>query len=218
MSDHSTSRRSPDAVMRIRLVGRRLVAVQEVPEIDADVRARLAVPDDLRDPHIDLIPARTVQAMVGVEDPNRRGARRQRAGWETAEQLLHNRVGDEQARPVADRAGSVRDARLRPNRRRKSARPLRIVRGRAAKRRLERIDAAAVARIGTVDQHRGRAVVRDGPARARADLQVQLVAQPRVQRHVHAVPVIGAVGTVVRFQRDVVRRAARRPPPSSRRT
>src|SRR5437016_3672223 len=44
------------AVVVLRLVGRRLVAVEDVPEIDADVRARLTIPDDLRDPHIDLIP------------------------------------------------------------------------------------------------------------------------------------------------------------------
>src|SRR5207253_7623600 len=72
-------------VIVLRLELGRLVAVQQVDQIHACVRARVAEPDDLREPHVNLVSPRPIQPMVGVEQRYYRGACRERARREAAE-------------------------------------------------------------------------------------------------------------------------------------
>ena len=64
-------------------------------------------PDDLREPHVDLVSARPIQPMVGVEQRHERGAGGERARRQTAEELLHDRVRHVPGRAVPDHAGAA---------------------------------------------------------------------------------------------------------------
>ena len=97
-------------VIVLRLVGRRLVAVQQVAEIDAGIHAYGAEPYDFRKPHVDLVSAGSIQPMVRVEQPDSRGAGRKRARRQTTEQLLHDGVRHEIAGSISDRARAERNA------------------------------------------------------------------------------------------------------------
>ena len=61
-------------VVVLRLKLRRLIAVQQIPEVHADIGAHGTEPHDLREPHVHLIAARTVQPVVGIEQRYRRRA------------------------------------------------------------------------------------------------------------------------------------------------